>query len=667
MIKEDAKVKLEEAIKSHRAGEHAHAESLCRQILDRDSDCLDAVILLNKILIAQNNTQGRVSLLLKAVTDNPESASHLFLLGNLYRQQRKFNLAADAYRKADKILPSEPKILAYLGICLHGLNCFNEAHEVLSQATLLDDGNETAWFFLGLSLEELRENDKAIESYKKAIKTNPYCNDSGYYYSAHVNLGHLFGQKGDHNQAIYNYKKAINAKASGIEACINLSLSYNQLSRLEEAVFYACKAIALQPDNKNAHKTLLFVARITGDSSKIISSCQYSIRVNPCNSIAYKILGSALYQKGALSLSTKAFELYCKYEPLIKVIKLSPNRSCQFKPTLCIADDLELPRGTHLIPSYSSGVQPKIKHLIYAHIPKTGGVNFANPICNCINTWYADNQVSKFWDLLNGIYSCNELKFISSYLVDNPPEASAVNKILRSNSEQKIDFTFLRSHKVSHKEIYSSFKDHFGFLPFRLAVYRDPISRLKSHFNHQWRLGTDIETMMESVRSRAVDLDNLIYRSCFSDFDRDLNNGLYNHPEIDALIKLGDFSNLHKIQSAILSSFLLPNIITTNRLNHTKELEALNSELLNDLVNECIQRGHIKHDLSQQVQSLVVDTIPKGLINESSTANAQIHPITYLYKVTDKFFNFSGQMLPTEFLKTAEGIDYMHRFFNDTI
>jgi len=662
LSKEEAKSKLKKAIESYRAGELVHAKLLCRQILDSDGNCQEAITILNEILIAQGSTKERLPLLLKAVTNNPESASCLFLLGNLYRCQGDLRLAADSYSKANKIRPSEPRILTYLGICQHGLNNFNGALQTLNKSILLDKNSESAWLFIGLSLAALREDCKAIDAYKNTIKINPSSNSA---YSAFVNLGHLFEQRGDYKQAIYNYKKAIKTKTNCIEACVNLSLTYNSSNRLEEALHYACKAITLEPGNKKAHESLLSAARSTGEASKIIFNCHYSIKVNPCNSITYKILGNALYKKGALNLSTKAFELHYKYEPLIKAIRLSSNSSYHSTPAPFVAPDLELPRETLLIPSYSSDTQPTIKHLIYAHIPKTGGVSFANPIWNCINAWYIEKQAGKFRDLIDGLYSSDELRFISSYLIDTPPDSEAVNNSLRSTSKQKIDFTFIRPHKVSHKEIYSSFREHFGFSPFRLAVYREPISRLKSHFNHQWRLGKDLEAIRKSIDSRDLNLDNLIYRTCFSEFSSEICNGLSDRPEIDALIKLGDFSNLRKIQSALLSSFLLPNIITSSRLNRSKDFETLDSELIDDLVSECVQRGYIEHDLSQQVQSLVLDTIPENLTNGSVTNNEKIHPVTYLYKVTDKYFNFSGQMMSTEFLKTAEGADYMLRFFSD--
>jgi tetratricopeptide (TPR) repeat protein len=62
------------------------------------------------------------------------------------------------------------------------------------------------------------DNDKAIESYQKAIDINP--SDA----TAFVNMGNAYSAKGDNDKAIEYYQKAIDINPSYADAFVNRAL-----------------------------------------------------------------------------------------------------------------------------------------------------------------------------------------------------------------------------------------------------------------------------------------------------------------------------------------------------------------------------------------------------------------------------------------------------------
>ncbi|MBN1493947.1 MAG: tetratricopeptide repeat protein [Candidatus Omnitrophica bacterium] len=85
-------------------------------------------------------------------------------------------------------------------------------------------------FNKGLSYENNKEQLKAIDAYKQAIRLNPTVKE------AYNNLGAIYADLGMYDKAIDEYKKAIEVDDTYSVAYFNLGMAYYALGRYPEAV-----------------------------------------------------------------------------------------------------------------------------------------------------------------------------------------------------------------------------------------------------------------------------------------------------------------------------------------------------------------------------------------------------------------------------------------------
>src|SRR5262244_1031788 len=69
------------------------------------------------------------------------------------------------------------------------------AAKILEEVTKREPQNERAWRYLGVAYENLKDWDRAIQSYQHALQVSPESP------AALFNLGEVYAQKGDKDQA----------------------------------------------------------------------------------------------------------------------------------------------------------------------------------------------------------------------------------------------------------------------------------------------------------------------------------------------------------------------------------------------------------------------------------------------------------------------------------
>ena len=101
--------------------------------------------------------------------------------GNKNYNEKRYETALEAYRKAQIKNPDLPEVRYNLGTTLYQLDQFQEAETQLQQALANAKTNElkaTAWYNFGNTQYRLGQFDKATESYKEALKLNPNDKDA---------------------------------------------------------------------------------------------------------------------------------------------------------------------------------------------------------------------------------------------------------------------------------------------------------------------------------------------------------------------------------------------------------------------------------------------------------------------------------------------------------
>ena len=131
-------------------------------------------------------------------------------------------------------------------------NNFNKTLELLLQ---IEENDRTPqdWLLLGNLMDEKGERDNAVFMYQKAISTNPK------YYKAYYNLANIYLSEERYNMAIENYKKAIRYNQTNPYVYYNLSCAYIKLGKIRDAKNALIKAVTLKNDIPEVHYNLAYV------------------------------------------------------------------------------------------------------------------------------------------------------------------------------------------------------------------------------------------------------------------------------------------------------------------------------------------------------------------------------------------------------------------------
>ena len=115
------------------------------------------------------------------------------------------------------------------------------------KTTLKDHKDAKAYFNRGLAYDDKGQYDQAISDYSKAIEINPRLAD------AYYNRGNSYDDKGQYDQAISDYSKAIEINSEIAEAYINRGNAYSKKSQYDKAISDYSKAIEINPKYADAY------------------------------------------------------------------------------------------------------------------------------------------------------------------------------------------------------------------------------------------------------------------------------------------------------------------------------------------------------------------------------------------------------------------------------
>ncbi len=173
------------------------------------------------------------------------------------------------------------------------------------------ENDAKAYNIRGFSWYKKGDYDEAIFDYTKAIELNPR------YAEAYYNRGIAFDDKGDYDRAIFDYTKAIELNPRYAEAYVNRGIAYGSKGQLDQAISNFNAAIEIDPKGANAYYNRGLAHRRKGQYDQAISDYTKAIEVKPEYSSAYNSLAwilatcvDARYRNGrkAIQLAKQALK-----------------------------------------------------------------------------------------------------------------------------------------------------------------------------------------------------------------------------------------------------------------------------------------------------------------------------------------------------------------------
>ena len=151
------------------------------------------------------------------------------------------------------------------------------------------------------------ENEETLWS--NTLAHNPDC------VPAHCNLGTALLEKGQVDEAMAHYRKALEINPSSVGALSGLGAALLNKGQVDEAITQLRKALAIDPNFSNAHYNLGNALFQKGLVDQAISQYQETLEAEPGFSTARYNLGAALIQKGRLDEAIDQFQLVLETNP----------------------------------------------------------------------------------------------------------------------------------------------------------------------------------------------------------------------------------------------------------------------------------------------------------------------------------------------------------------
>ena len=162
-------------------------------------------------------------------------------------------------------------------------------------------------FALGYILADQHKTEEAIAEYRKAIEIDPR------YAAAHNNLGIGLRVQGKTEEAIAEYRKAIDLDPRYAAAHYNLGNALGVQGKTEEAIAEYRKAIDLDPRDAAAHYNLGSALDDQHKTEEAIAEYRKAIEIDPRYAAAHYNLGNALGVQG------KTEEAIVEYRKAIEI------------------------------------------------------------------------------------------------------------------------------------------------------------------------------------------------------------------------------------------------------------------------------------------------------------------------------------------------------------
>lgn len=148
--------------------------------------------------------------------------------------------------------------------------------------------NARAHYSLGAILDARGQREEAIAHFRRALEINPYS------LKAHNNLGVALANLGRTEEAIAHFRKALEVRADFPEANNNLGFMLAVRGRTQEAIAHYRRALEAKPSFAEAHNHLGLALLSLGRTEEATAHFRKALEINPGYSEARQNLSAAL-------------------------------------------------------------------------------------------------------------------------------------------------------------------------------------------------------------------------------------------------------------------------------------------------------------------------------------------------------------------------------------
>ena len=235
---------------------------------------------------------------LNAYPDHMEAGENL---ANVYMLSNNFEKACDIYAGLYKKYPSAFTNYEKYGFALYETKQYQAAAGMLETALKDDSNSETINAKLALTYQNLGENEKSLEKFKRTLEINPDLTALKFDYA------NLLGNMNKNEEAIEQYKDYIKAFPNDADAYRNLGLVYKKCNTNDLALFNFEKSFSIDSSNQETKKELALAYHAKKDYTNALKFYNLALKSEPDN---IELLANKALTLHAMSNYVSAIELY---------------------------------------------------------------------------------------------------------------------------------------------------------------------------------------------------------------------------------------------------------------------------------------------------------------------------------------------------------------------
>ncbi len=171
----------------------------------------------------------------------------------------------------------------------------------------ISEGKAEAYYNRGVAWQNKGQYDQAIADYGKALEINPR------YAEAYSNRGAAWQSKGQYDQAIADYGKALEINPRYAEAYYNRGVAWQSKGRYDQAIADYGKALEINPRYAEAYSNRGNAWQGKGQYDQAIADYGKALEINPRYAEAYFNKGFVCEKAGRIREAIEAYRGFVLY------------------------------------------------------------------------------------------------------------------------------------------------------------------------------------------------------------------------------------------------------------------------------------------------------------------------------------------------------------------
>lgn len=169
--------------------------------------------------------------------------------------------------------------------------------------------NAVAHYNYGVALAASSRIDEAMEQYRKAIDIRPD------YAEARYNLGVLLNREGRVDEAMEQYRKVLELTPESSDAHLNLGVALASRGQDDEAIRHYREALRIMPGSADAHNNLANALVRRNSLDEATSHYERALEIDPNYVAAHCNLAGLLVNRGAFAAAILHYQRVLKIDP----------------------------------------------------------------------------------------------------------------------------------------------------------------------------------------------------------------------------------------------------------------------------------------------------------------------------------------------------------------